>query len=139
MKRALATLLSLAVMAVPATAHVDGCRTKACDRRIHEKRRAHWKGRHIWEYRWHHLRAADRAWARCIAHWETFGIPWGRKATVVGTGGHLGAMQFDPGTAVSAGFTRTVTRTTLHEQLVRAVWWRNRTSPSQWSTSYHCR
>lgn len=118
--------------------HVAGCHSRKCDRRIHHKHRLHWKHTHIWEWRWHHLSAADRAWARCIAYWETLGTPWPRKARVVSTNGHYGAMQFSRPTAAAAGFRVPVTDTSLYEQMVRGVWWRNRTSASQWSTSYHC-
>ena len=121
-----------------AKAHVRGCHTTACDQRIHAKRRAHWKHTHVWEYRWHHLSAADRRWARCIAYWETYGTPWPRKARVAAANGHYGAMQFSPSTAVAAGFKHPVTQTTLYEQLVRGVWWMHRAGASQWATAGKC-
>jgi hypothetical protein len=132
------TLLVWSLLSSLALGHVPGCRTKACDRRIHEKRRAHWIRTHIWEHRWHHLSVGDRAWARCIAHWETFGTPWHRKARVNTGNGYQGAVQFSAPTAHAAGFIRPVAQTSLHEQLVRAVWWRNRAGASQWSTSGRC-
>lgn len=132
------TLLLWTLHTFGAFAHVPGCRTRDCDRRIHAKRRAHWMHTHIWEYRWHHLSAADRAWARCIAYYETFGTPWPRKATVASRNGHYGAVQFSPSTARAAGFRLPVTQTTLDEQLVRAVHWRNVAGASQWATAGNC-
>lgn len=134
---------TLVLLALAAIARGD-CRSHACWHRVHAERawdvcvRRHGGNFCTWRKRYRALPEVERRWVRCIAYWETYGTPWSKKSRVVGTWGHLGSTQFDPDTAIKAGFTRRVTSTTLYEQLVRSVWWAHETSRSQWSTAWRC-
>lgn len=123
------------VIGAPVHAHIPQghCRTHACWQRVSERRH-----REFWHHRFLSLSPGDRAWARCIAHYETYGTPWSRKASVNTGNGYYGAVQFSMPTARAAGFHRRPDLTTLDEQLYRAVKWRNRAGSSQWSTSRYC-
>jgi hypothetical protein len=121
------------VIADAPVAHIAHCQTHACWQRVSERRH-----RGFWHRRFLALSAADRAWSRCIAYFETFGVPWRLKASVNTGNGYYGAVQFRFSTAIAAGFHRRPGLTTLDEQLVRAVRWRNRAGASQWSTSRRC-
>lgn len=121
-----------------ARAHVPGCHSRTCDQRIHHKRRQHWKRLHIWEYLWHHLTAHERSWARCIASYETRGIPWAQKAATNTGNGYGGSTQWRRSTWHAAGGRGDVWDSSLHEQLVRTVRWAHVAGSSQWSTSRKC-
>ena len=134
----------LAWVLYAAVAADASCQTRACDERVAAKKawdlcvERHGADLCTWRNRYRRLPAADQRWVRCIAYWETYGIPWSRKSRVVGTWGHLGSTQFAASTARAAGFRRPVTSVTLHEQLVRSVWWARREGRSQWSTAGRC-
>lgn len=115
------------------------CRTHRCWHRVSVRRHERWLRVHRpWVWRWEHLKEWEREWARCVAHWETFGVPWSRKATV-DTGNHYqGATQWLTSTWHMAGGSGEPKYHSLHEQLVRTVWWAHRKSPRQWSTSARC-
>lgn len=118
--------------------HAHGCHSRACDRRIHEKHRRHWKRLHIWEYLWHHLSGHERSWARCIASYETRGIPWSQKAATDTGNGYEGSTQWLVSTWHMAGGSGEPKYHSLDEQLVRTVRWAHVAGSSQWSTSRYC-
>lgn len=123
------------MIGAPVVAHIPHghCRTHACWRRVSERRH-----REFWHHRFLSLPARDRAWARCIAYYETYGTPWARKAAVNTGNGYYGSTQFSLPTARAAGFKKRPDLVSLDEQLVRSVWWRNKAGASQWSTSRYC-
>jgi hypothetical protein len=136
-------MLTAVALALPATAesHVKGCHSRACDRRQHAKRAAHWCRTHavcLWRHRWNNLPSGERSWARCIADHETRGYPWSVKARVATGNGYYGSTQWLPATWHSAGGSGLPTDHTLYEQLVRTVWWAHIAGSSQWSTSRYC-
>jgi hypothetical protein len=122
----------LLAQADAAKAHVPGCHSRACDQRIHEKRRAHWKRTHIWEYRFHHLTTWERRWTRCISFHES-----GNRA-VARESGHYGYFQWAMATWHAAGGAGNPELHSWHEQAVRAVHWAHRAGSSQWTTSATC-
>lgn len=115
-----------------AKAHVPGCRSTDCDRRIHQKRRVHWKHTHPWEYRWHHLTLWERRWTRCISFHES-----GNRA-VARESGHWSYFQWALPTWHAAGGAGNPETHTWTEQAVRAVDWAHRAGSSQWQTSATC-
>lgn len=117
---------------VPA-AHIARCQTHRCWSRVSKRRHAQY-----WHRLFLRLSSSDRGWVRCIASLETKGVPWKRKAAVNTGNGYYGAVQFSLPTSRSAGFRRRPDFTTLDEQLVRAVRWRNKAGASQWSTARYC-
>lgn len=122
-----------------ALAHVEGCHTTRCDRRVHAKRAQAWlKRERPWIWAWRHLTEHERAWARCIANYETRGIPWSRKRYTATGNGYYGSTQWLPSTWRAAGGSGLPIEHTLHEQLVRTVRWAHRAGSSQWSTSRWC-
>jgi hypothetical protein len=111
------TTVGIAFGVQDAQAHVHGCRSKACDRRVHRKRAAHWCRTHavcLWRHRWNNLPSGERSWARCIADHETRGYPWSVKARVATGNGYYGSTQWlpAPGTAPAAPACRPTTRST---------------------------
>lgn len=135
-RQALATLCALAVMAVPAHAK---CRTHKCWQRVHHARANHWLHVHRpWVYAWRHLTRHERSWARCIASYETRGIPWSHKASTDTGNGYTGSTQWLASTWHMAGGTGLASQHSLHEQLVRTVRWAHVAGSSQWSTSRWC-
>lgn len=123
------------MIGAPTAAHIPHghCHTHACWQRVSERRHGEYWHRHF-----EAMSSADRGWVRCIAYYETFGVPWSRKASVNTGNGYYGAVQFSYPTAMAAGFHKRPDLTTLDEQLVRAVRWRNVAGASQWSTSRYC-
>lgn len=133
MRHLLAVLVGLVLLlATAAEAHVKGCRTTACDRRIHEKRREHWKRTHIWQYRWNHLSADERAWSRCISFRESGNRRVARESA------HWSYFQWAMSTWHAAGGAGNPENVAWFEQAVRAVWWAHRAGSSQWTTSQTC-
>lgn len=112
--------------------HVKGCRTSACDHRIHLKRRLHWKHTHIWEYRWHHLTAHERSWAHCISFHES------RNRRVARESAHWSYFQWALSTWYRAGGSGNPESHSWTEQAVRAVRWAHFAGSSQWSTYIYC-
>ena len=136
---AIALFLPMVLLCALAHAHVPGCRSRACDRRVHQHRVRHWLRTHRpWVLAWQRLSAHERQWARCIASYETRGIPWAHKATVETGNGYYGSTQWLPSTWHSAGGSGLPTQHSLHEQLVRTVRWAHVAGSSQWSTSRIC-
>jgi hypothetical protein len=105
-------------------------------RNVRLKRRQFVKWRRdggVWKIRFHRLPAGEQAWARNTGSCESGNNP----RTNTGNG-FLGSHQFDPDTAVAAGFGPSsampgaVTQASWWEQAVRAVWWKWKTSDEQW-------
>jgi hypothetical protein len=115
------------------------CRSHACWQRLHERRVEHWlRSERPWLWQWRRLAAWERSWVRCVANAETRGFPWRVKATVATGNGYYGSTQWLPATWHAAGGSGLPTQHSLHEQLVRTVWWAHRAGPGQWSTSAGC-
>lgn len=126
----------------PPRAQVARCHTHRCWSRISRLRH-----RNFWRRRFHRFPRFEQAWAKCIASFETRGIPWPKKAGTNTGNGYFGSTQWLLSTALSAGFhpkprhhpgAATVTSTSLHEQLVRTILWSHEAGRSQWSTSRYC-
>jgi hypothetical protein len=83
--------------------------------------------RHVWPIRFYRLSSRWRRWA-----WITGECESGNDPRAVSKAGDHGSHQFKMGTARAAGFTRDPVLTSWWEQAVRAVWWRWRSSRSQW-------
>lgn len=99
--------------------HVHGCRTAACDKRIHEKRRAHWKRTHIWEYRWHHVDPWLKAALSRVRFCES------RNNYRASNGSHWGGYQYSWGRGSAgerAGFRVRPDYASPREQDVRTAW-----------------
>lgn len=124
---ALLLVLALVPAAQPAI-KPRSCRTKACWRRVHHKRAMRWlKRERPWVWRYRQLSAADRRWVVSTGSCES-----GNRASTNTGNGYSGFLQFHPATARAAGFKRLPHMTSWHEQAVRGVAWRNRTSWRQW-------
>lgn len=131
-------LLWMGVLAFAVKASA-ACQTHRCWHRVHVKRADNWLQRHRpWVYAWRHLSAWERSWARCIASYETRGIPWNRKAAVATGNGYYGSTQWLPSTWHMAGGSGLPTQHRLEQQLVRTVRWAHKAGSSQWSTSRIC-
>ena len=109
------------------------CHTPKCWHRVSERRH-----REFWHRRFLKLSKIDRAWAKCIAYYETFGTPWSRKASVNTGNGYYGSTQFSYSTAMAAGFKKRPDLVSLDEQLYRTVKWAHKAGKSQWSTARNC-
>jgi hypothetical protein len=134
-----ATCITLSTLALLVSGAEAKCHSRGCWKRVHAARASHWLRVHRpWIYAWRHLTPHERSWAHCIADYETRGIPWNRKAQTNTGNGYYGSTQFLASTARSAGFKSRPDHVTLHEQLVRTVWWAHRAGSSQWSTSQWC-
>jgi hypothetical protein len=119
--------IALGIADHDAKAHVEGCHTTACDRRIHEKRRAHWKRTHIWQYRWNHLGAAGRYWTRCVSFRES------GNRRIARASGFLSYFQWTLSTWHSAGGSGNPEYSAgWHEQAVRAWRWHLSHPTGQW-------
>ena len=81
----------------------------------------------IWLVRWRNLSTYDRTWTLRIGSCESGNNP----KTDTGNG-FLGAHQWVLSTWHMAGGSGSPVDASWHEQAVRAVWWRNRTSTMQW-------
>lgn len=145
MMRAISTAaLVLVALSLSVRQAAAGCQTHACWQRVHAERvwdqcvDRHGASWCTWRNRFRALPAWERAWARCVASWETRGTPWRLKATVATGNGYYGSTQWLPATWHAAGGSGLPTQHTLSEQLVRTVWWARRESPRQWSTSARC-
>lgn len=120
------------------------CHTRACHKRVHAKRvwdvcvDRHGGNWCTWRNRFRRLPAYEQSWVRCIAHFETFGIPWKHKARTNTGNGYYGSTQFLASTARAAGFKSRPDQVTLYEQLVRSVHWAHAAGRSQWSTNGRC-
>lgn len=114
-----------------AKAHVPGCHSTACDRRIHKKRAAHWCRTHsvcVWKHRW---RAEEPSW-RGWAH-RTEGCESGHNARAVSASGtYRGSMQFDLRTWREAGGHGDPIFATIYEQRVRAIELAKRVGTGRW-------
>lgn len=80
-----------------------------------------------WRARFEALSAADQTWARRIGQCES-----GNNPRINTGNGFEGAMQWVRSTWYAAGGSGSPVNASLHEQYVRAVKWRNRTSTMQW-------
>lgn len=135
--RPLASVVAFAVALVllvvsSAQAHVKGCHSRACDRRIHVKRQHHWIRTHIWQHRWHHLTRHERSWARCISVHESGNRRVARESA------HWSYFQWALSTWHAAGGSGNPENVEWFEQAVRAVHWAHRAGSSQWTTSSTC-
>jgi hypothetical protein len=105
--------------------------TRAKAHRAHELARSHWAWRHqyrqLWMIRFNRLPSYEQAWAYSTGACESGNNP----ATNTGNG-FYGAFQFVLSTAWAAGFTARPDLTGWHEQAVRSVWWKWKTSDEQW-------
>ena len=115
-KTAVAVVAWLALVTSAALAHVPGCHTTACDRRIHEKRRAHWARTHVWEHRWHHVSPWLRAslarlrWCESTNNYRAV------------NGQYTGAYQYAASTWARAGGYGLAMYAPPREQDVRTAW-----------------
>lgn len=101
--------------------------------RMHARRyRAAWHRRYRWVIGWRNLSAYDKAWAINTSSCES-----GRNPTTNTGNGYYGAFQFSASTAYAAGFQTLPHYTSLHEQDVRSVRWRNIAGASQWPVCGH--
>lgn len=111
--------LLLALCFSDAKAHVRGCHTRACDRRIHARRAAHWCQTHIWECRWHHVSPALKDRLARLRHCES------TDNYRASNGSHWGGYQYSWGprsAGVRAGFRVRPDHASPREQDVRTAW-----------------
>jgi hypothetical protein len=131
MKRVVLAATSALLLATPAHAHVAGCHTTACDRRVHHKRAERWCARTprcVWRHRWQAQSAAWRSWALATESCES-----GHKPDAIGGGGlYRGALQFTYGTWSAAGGYGDPAAATIYEQRVRAIRLAQRVGTGQW-------
>jgi hypothetical protein len=121
LKEALATLLSLAVMAVPAQGHVKGCHSRKCDRRVSEKRH-----RNYWVNRWKALPYGARRWTRCVSTHESGNRRIARES------GFLSYFQWVGSTWHMAGGSGNPETHSWYEQAVKAWPWHVSHPYGQW-------
>lgn len=135
MTRALATCACAVVLlgslfAVGAFGHVKGCKTKACDRRIHEHRAQKWclsHARCVWKHRWLAEEAGWKNWLRHTANCES-----GNRAHIATGNGYFGLVQFDLRTWYEAGGHGYPHQATWYEQAVRAIELAKRVGTGRW-------
>ena len=117
---------TLALIPAQVKAHVHGCHSKACDKRIHLKRRAHWKRVHIWQWRFAHLSPAGRYWAHCVSSHESGNRRVARES------GFLSYFQWTEQTWLNAGGHGNPENVSWAEQAVRAWRWHSSHPTGQW-------
>lgn len=101
--------------------------------RMHARRyKAAWHRRFRWVIGWRNLSSYDRAWAINTSLCES-----GRSPATNTGNGYYGAHQWALSTAWAAGFTKRPDFTSLAEQDVRAVRWRNQAGAGQWPVCGH--
>jgi hypothetical protein len=110
-----------------ALAHVKGCHSRKCDRRISAKRH-----RLFWVHRFQEKSPWERTWARCISFHESGNRPIARAS------GHWGYFQWSLATWHAAGGSGNPETHSWSEQAVRAIRWAHIAGSSQWSTSVYC-
>ena len=128
---AVALVVSLVLLLVSnAKAHVPGCHSRACDRRVHEHRVQAWCLRHarcVWKHRWLAEEPSWRNWLRSTANCES------RNRAHIATGnGYFGLVQFDLATWHAAGGHGYPHWATWYEQAVRAIEYAKRGHVSAW-------
>lgn len=113
-----------------AFAHVPGCHSRACDRRIHAKRVHAWCNRTprcVWKHRWQAEEPSWKAWLRSTAWCES-----GNRAHIATGNGYFGLVQFDYGTWHEAGGSGYPHHATWYEQAVRAIELAKRVGTGRW-------
>jgi hypothetical protein len=122
--------IALGVIDHDAKAHVPGCHSTACDRRIHQKRRSHWCRTHpvcVWKHRFLALPSGGRHWARCVSFRES------RNHRIARASGFLSYFQWTLPTWHSAGGDGNPEYTaSWYEQAVRAWHWHLTHPTGQW-------
>lgn len=112
----------LLLLAALAHAHVEGCHTTKCDRRISAKRH-----RHYWVGRFQAFSTSWRGWAHSTSWCEA-----NHRADTNTGNGFYGAFQYTLQTAGVAGFHRRPDLTTWHEQAVRSIRYAQRHGTGAW-------
>jgi hypothetical protein len=117
----LAGVLSAVVLILPAAAHahVAGCHTRKCDRRIHAKRAAHWCRTHpscVWRHRWARIDAGLKARLARLRYCESTN---NYRAV---NGQYTGAYQYAASTWARAGGSGLAMNAPPREQDVRTAW-----------------
>ncbi len=93
----------------------------------YRKKLHRYRKRHKWDFRFYRMSRADQGWAIRTSTCES-----GRNPRTNTGNGYLGAFQFLLSTAYAAGFKQPPNVTSLHEQDVRSVRWRNIAGAGQW-------
>lgn len=120
----------LLLLAALAHAHVPGCHSRACDRRIHEKRVHLWclrTPRCVWKHRFLALPDEGRRWAHCVSLLES------GNRRIARASGFLSYFQWTSPTWHSAGgYGNPEFTATWFEQAVRAWFWHVDHPSGQW-------
>lgn len=90
--------------------------------------RARFRARHHWRWAFYRMPGYEQAWAWSTSSCESGYDPGAHDPS----GTYHGAFQFSLETAAAAGFAGDPHVTSWHEQAVRAIRWKWRTSDEQW-------
>lgn len=116
--------------AVGAFAHVKGCHSTACDRRVHKKRAARWCRTHsvcVWKHRWLAIPPYGRRWTSCVSRLES------NNRRIARDSGFLSYFQWTSSTWHNAGgYGNPEYAATWYEQAVRAWFWHLSHPHGQW-------
>jgi hypothetical protein len=136
-RRWFSALLATALLVHPSTtaAHVAGCHTRKCDRRVHQHRVQKWCLHHarcVWKHRWHAEEASWKNWLRHTANCES-----GNRAHIATGNGYYGLTQFDLATWHEAGGHGYPHQATWYEQAVRSIELAKRVGTGRWPVCGH--
>lgn len=110
-----------ALLITEAEAHVKGCHTRKCDRRVSEKRHHNY-----WINRWSVLPGGARYWTQCVSAKESGNRRIARES------GFLSYFQWVLVTWHRAGGTGNPETHSWHEQAIKAWRWHVRVPVNQW-------